>query len=294
MRRYGNDIKIGYAALQRYNLGVSMPSSSASGSPHLRLRALFLSDLHLGNAGSRADLILAFLQTHRAETYYLVGDILDLSLPFGSIWGNAQQAVIDHLQARQQDGAKVVFVLGNHDPEAALVPEDLKLGHTPVQHAVHIAADGLRYLVVHGDSADFGPFRKKWLERIGMAADQVMRRLDQGMSVLARWMGMTFVGVMPGLMRALNMRLYHGGNHETHLVQLSQAAGLDGVICGHFHLPALHLRQGQVYANCGDWLDNFGALGEDFFGRLSLLHAMPPVTQAMRPPHGLGQRPVGA
>ena len=41
-------------------------------------RTLFISDLHLGALSSRPDLVLRFLQQHRADTYVLIGDILDL------------------------------------------------------------------------------------------------------------------------------------------------------------------------------------------------------------------------
>jgi UDP-2,3-diacylglucosamine pyrophosphatase LpxH len=269
-----------------------MSLASSSPSP-VRLRTLFLSDLHLGNAGSRADLALAFLQAHRADAYYLVGDILDLSLPFGTTWGHAQQGVIDHLLARQRAGAALVFVQGNHDPHQARVPVNMRLDVVPVQRAVHAGADGRTYLVLHGDSADFGPFRRQWLERLGVISDQMLRRVDQGIAALVRGVGWTTTGIMPRLMRALNTRLYRQGNHEGQLVQLARDAGLDGIICGHFHLPALHTRHGQVYANCGDWLDNFVALAEDFSGKLALLQAVMPAVQTsgMRPV--LGQEAVG-
>ena len=42
-----------------------------------RYRALFISDLHLGSRGCRADRLLDFLRYHDADTIYLVGDIVD-------------------------------------------------------------------------------------------------------------------------------------------------------------------------------------------------------------------------
>jgi UDP-2,3-diacylglucosamine pyrophosphatase LpxH len=41
------------------------------------MRALFISDIHLGTRGCQADLLLDFLRAHQAETIYLVGDIVD-------------------------------------------------------------------------------------------------------------------------------------------------------------------------------------------------------------------------
>ena len=41
------------------------------------VRALFLSDLHLGTKGCQAEKLLEFLRIHDADLIYLVGDIVD-------------------------------------------------------------------------------------------------------------------------------------------------------------------------------------------------------------------------
>ena len=43
----------------------------------VRVRTLFLSDLHLGTRGCQAGLLLTFLRDYDADTIYLVGDIVD-------------------------------------------------------------------------------------------------------------------------------------------------------------------------------------------------------------------------
>jgi len=40
-------------------------------------RTLFLSDIHLGTKGCKAELLLDFLADTDAETIYLIGDIFD-------------------------------------------------------------------------------------------------------------------------------------------------------------------------------------------------------------------------
>ncbi len=252
-----------------------MPPSRLTSADAAPLRTIFLSDLHLGNAGSRADLALAFLRAHRAETYYLVGDILDAYQTDGGDWSSEQQRVIDHLHARVRDGARVVFVRGNHDPRTEATLPARRLPADPVGHAVHEAADGRRYLVLHGDADDHGPFKIRALEQIGSVADQLLRRADRAICAVAEQSGMAFTGVMPVLMSALNRAIYARRTHEHRLIARARAAGLDGIVCGHFHLPALHRIDGLTYANCGDWLDHFAALAEDHAGRLCLIRARP-------------------
>ena len=42
-----------------------------------RYRAVFISDIHLGTRAAQADALLDFLKRVEADTYYLVGDIID-------------------------------------------------------------------------------------------------------------------------------------------------------------------------------------------------------------------------
>lgn len=57
-------------------------------------RALFLSDLHLGSLGCRADLILEFLRQNTAPTIYLVGDVLDIWHPLHVHWSATHDAIM--------------------------------------------------------------------------------------------------------------------------------------------------------------------------------------------------------
>ena len=45
--------------------------------PKQKYRTVWISDIHLGTAGCRADLLLDFLHSMECETLYLVGDIVD-------------------------------------------------------------------------------------------------------------------------------------------------------------------------------------------------------------------------
>ena len=84
--------------------------------PRLRVRACFLSDIHLGFRGCRAEYLLDFLVRVECDTLYLVGDIVDLwSLKRSVFWPKAHHDVLRALLERARGGTRVVYVPGNHD-----------------------------------------------------------------------------------------------------------------------------------------------------------------------------------
>lgn len=238
--------------------------------PPAPLRTLFLSDLHLGAIGSRPDLLLDWLRARRAERYVLVGDILDLWHPLLPHWTEADQAVIDHLNARAAQGADLVYVRGNHDPAPEAAPLHARLSARPVDAHVHAAGDGRRLLVVHGDQADSRLVRTHLATRLGSLLHHLLLRLDRRLRRLRRQGSGEARSLIEAAITSLNALAYSGRAHERAMVALARQAGLDGVICGHFHIAGLHDDHGLTYANCGDWVDSFTLLEESHDGRLTL------------------------
>jgi len=84
--------------------------------PVLRLRSVFISDVHLGFKGCRAEFLLDFLRRVECEQIYLVGDIIDLwSLQRSFYWPQAHNDVIRTILGKAKHGTRVVYVPGNHD-----------------------------------------------------------------------------------------------------------------------------------------------------------------------------------
>lgn len=234
-------------------------------------RTLFLSDLHLGALGSRSDLILAFLLENRADTYVLVGDILDLWHPLLPHWSAGDAAVMDHLRQRSGEGAVIHYLRGNHDPDPSCAPRTRRLD-VPVQDSmVHLAADGRRFLVLHGDIVDARSVRSHAMTRLGSRIDHLLRLLDRGLSRLRRGSPAPTRSTIEALLSGVNALLYRSNRHEARLIGMARAEGLDGVICGHFHIARLKDREGLIYANCGDWVDSMTALAEGQDGALRLM-----------------------
>jgi S-adenosylmethionine-diacylgycerolhomoserine-N-methlytransferase len=94
--------------------------------------------------------------------------------------------VIDHLQSRAAKGARLIYVRGNHDPDPSLIPAHARSRATHVQYHIHHAANGKRYLVLHGDEADGRLIRLHAMTRLGSRIDHALRRLDRFLCTLGR------------------------------------------------------------------------------------------------------------
>ncbi len=133
-----------------------------------RLPALFISDLHLGTRGCQAELALEVLSRHEADVYYLVGDIIDgWRLSEGWRWTEAHSSVVRHFLERARAGARVVYIPGNHDEFLRRFVGRRFEGVEIVEDAVHVARDGKRYLIAHGDTFDVVIQRSKTLAVLG-------------------------------------------------------------------------------------------------------------------------------
>jgi UDP-2,3-diacylglucosamine pyrophosphatase LpxH len=228
-----------------------------------RLRALFISDVHLGAAASSAESLLDFLRHHEAPKIYLVGDIVDVwALKRARHWPQAHNDVVQKLLRLARKGTEIIYIPGNHD-EFVRQYEGFTFGEITVAlHAIHIAADGRRYLVTHGDQFDVTMSNARWLvEAAGHAYDlavvanralaRIQRKLNLPPWSLARWMK-----------QSVKDAVAHIGKYEQALVQDARKYEAEGVICGHIHHAANHHDYGLHYINCGDWVEDCTAVAE--------------------------------
>lgn len=249
----------------------------------LSFRTLFLSDLHLGSPFCQARRLVDFLDLHEAATIYLAGDIFDARYCRSSSWTAAHHAVISTLLRRADRGTELIYIPGNHDEafrrHIGAAFKAIRIAET----ALHRAADGRRYLVVHGDCFDFVASRAKWLAALFGAADASMRAASRGVNLLRRRRGLAELRIVDAVIDATNRVTAGRRRFGRAAACLARMHGADGIICGHFHRAALHSDFGVVYANCGDWLDSCTAIAETADGALQLIAAAPVVAMREAP-----------
>jgi len=84
--------------------------------PPLWHRTIWISDIHLGTPGCKAEFLLDFLKWNDSDTLYLVGDIIDLwAMKRKWYWPQTHNDVIRKILKRASKGTHVTYIPGNHD-----------------------------------------------------------------------------------------------------------------------------------------------------------------------------------
>ncbi|MFM8223402.1 MAG: UDP-2,3-diacylglucosamine diphosphatase [Planctomycetaceae bacterium] len=239
------------------------------------VRAVFVSDAHLGCRYAQASALLDFLRESRPEYLYLVGDIIDgWQLRRGWYWNETYSALLDRVRELISEGTSVCYTPGNHD-------EFLRshLGEHGGLHLadefVHTTADRQRVLVIHGDQFDASVRKTRRLSRLGDIAYNALLSVNVLFNTTRRWLGFDYWSLSAAIKRRFKQVTCFIGRFEQRITSHARDRGCDGVICGHIHIPKISRHDGIAYYNTGDWVESCTALVEHLDGSLELIRRPP-------------------
>jgi len=246
---------------------------NASSDSKRRYRTIWISDIHLGTRGCKADDLLDFLKNTESDTLYLVGDIVDgWRLKRSWYWPQAHNDVVQKVLRKARKGTRVIFVPGNHD-EFARDYHGLLFGDIEVATTfMHETADGRRLLVLHGDAFDGVVKHAKWLAHLGDGAYTLALSLNHWFNVIRRSMGFPYWSLSAYLKHKVKNAVQYIANFEETMADEARRNDADGVVCGHIHHAEMRELDGILYCNDGDWVESCTALVEDFDGTLDIVH----------------------
>ncbi len=236
-------------------------------------RTLFVSDIHLGARACQADAFLDFLRHNEADTIYLAGDIIDFwSLKRTPLWLQSHNDVLQKLLRKARKGTRIVFIPGNHD-EAVRSYCGMSFGAIEIHRdAVHVTADGRRFLVLHGDEFDVVVRYARWLALLGDRSYEFAVSCNLPLNFFRRRLGLGFWSLSNYLKLRVKSAVNFIGEFEHAIAAEAKRRAADGVICGHIHHMTDRMIDGVRYVNCGDWVESCTAIAEDHDGTLHQIH----------------------
>lgn len=238
----------------------------------MKFRSVFISDVHLGTPGCKADALVEFLDQVEFSYLFIVGDFIDFwrMQAKGAHWPHSHSKVIRKL-IKLSKKVDIIYVPGNHDELFRHIGE-VNIGFIEIrEQAVHYLAGRQKVLVMHGDRFDHIICHQKWLAKVGSRAYEYLIRLNILYNRARSLFGLRYWSLAQYLKLKSKKALRVIDNFEEAVTTYAQSEGFDQVVCGHIHNPEVKEKNGVVYANCGDWVENCSAVVETAEGDLRVL-----------------------
>jgi UDP-2,3-diacylglucosamine pyrophosphatase LpxH len=237
-----------------------------------RYRAIFISDTHLGTRRAQTEALLSFLRATESDQLYIVGDFIDnWALRKSWYWDQLHNDVIQKLLRKARKGTKLVYIPGNHD-ENLRDFLNLRFGKVAVlEDAVHLSANGKRYLVLHGDKFDGVVRFAPWLAKLGDTAYEFSMELNSTVNRVRRALRLPYWSLSAYLKNRVKKAVEFVSRFEEAVVREARGRNCQGVICGHIHTPDDRFIEGIHYLNDGDWVESCTALVEHTDGRFEII-----------------------
>lgn len=235
------------------------------------VRALFVSDIHLGCRHAHPREFLEFLKGYAPESLYIVGDFIDWwKLRRSHAWEQVFNDILAHLHTMAENGTEIFYTPGNHD--AFLRSYLWNFSFVTIKDEfIHTLADGRRLLVTHGDKFDRVECAAGWISMLASVGYDALLSVNHLVSRMRKKPRSGQYAFSAGVKRRVKQVVRYISDFEVRLADYARKKGCEGVLCGHIHTPALTEIQGITYANTGDWVENCSAFVEYDDGVLELL-----------------------
>jgi UDP-2,3-diacylglucosamine pyrophosphatase LpxH len=245
----------------------------ASFSGKINVHAVWLSDIHLGYRDCKAGYLLDFLDHIEPQILYLVGDVVDVwSMSKSFYWPESHNRLLRRFLQMAREGVEVIYVPGNHDSTFREYCGESFGSIRVYRQAVHYTLNGKKLLVTHGDDFDDVVRFSKLIHYIGDFAYDVLLFANRWTYYLRRFFGYGYWSLAAHVKSRLEKAARAISLFEQAAIEKAREENCDGIVCGHIHHPNVFEKEGMLYFNDGDWVENCTTLVEKHDGVLELWH----------------------
>jgi UDP-2,3-diacylglucosamine pyrophosphatase LpxH len=240
----------------------------------IKVRSIWISDIHLGSKGAKATQLSEFLKRYDCDYLYLVGDIIDAwRMKKTNFWPQDHTNVIRRILTRAKRGTKVIYITGNHDDILRRF-SGITFGNIQLTDEwQHTTVKGEKLWIIHGDQFDGVVQCHRWLALLGDWAYEWMLTFNRWFNNLRHRLGFGYWSLSAYLKHRVKRAVNFISDFEEAVAKAAAQKKVNGVVCGHIHHAEIRPFANNItYYNCGDWVESLTALVELDTGELKLLH----------------------
>jgi len=241
-----------------------------------KYRTLIVSDTHIGSEESNVEKLYDFLKQNSADILILNGDIIDIKY-LKTIGSEINvDCLFDILEIVK---GKVIFITGNHD-------FDLKK-YLPTNHNLiirnnydYVDFNKKLHFISHGHKLIFNnfvsdtPIIERFIKQVITFCNHLQKvhtghvfKKNKPLKKELEYYALTDSSrsIVKSLLKIVS-------SYKNKIKTLCKRLTVDGVICGHIHLPEIKTIKGKSYMNSGDFVENFSALSETHDGKWDIIY----------------------
>ena len=242
-----------------------------------KCRTIWISDIHLGTRGCKADLLNQFLKAHRCDNLFLVGDIIDGWRISTSkwFWPVAHNRVVRQvLRKSEKENTNVFYIVGNHDEflREYIAEHNFEMGNIKVVNEYRYETrKGEKLWVIHGDAYDGITRHHKWVALAGDAGYNFLLWSNNWFNSVRRLFNLPYWSLSKAVKHKVKKAVSYIFEYENTVAKETAKRNMDGVVCGHIHHAEMKSINGIKYYNCGDWVESCTAIVEDMQGNIEIV-----------------------
>lgn len=239
----------------------------------IKIKTLFISDVHLGTKKCQADKLLSVLKNYDFERLVIVGDFIDLtSLKKTFYWNPDQSTVIQKILRLSRKNIKVNYILGNHDYylRGLIEDENITIGDIELSDdLIYTTIKGENIYICHGDQFDGFIRMHPFLYLLGDWAYELSFKVNKIYNKLRRILNMNEWSLSAYLKSKVKNAISFINDFKVLSSKKAIEMNCDSIMIGHIHTPAIE-KSNINYYNTGDFCESCSFLIETLDGNIEL------------------------
>lgn len=243
----------------------------------IKIKSLFISDIHLGNPNSQAEKLLEVFKKYEFENLFIIGDFIDLTfLKRKYYWNQNHSTVIQKVLRYDRKGVNVIYILGNHDHYLRTLIENsqledvksIKLGNITIcDEYIYKSLKGEKIYITHGDCFDGFIRVHPFLYWLGDTAYEFSIKINKIYNFFRKIFGLEYWSLSAYLKNNVKSILSFLSEYKKISQEKLKNENCDSLMMGHIHTPELD--SGKYY-NTGDFVETCSYIIELLNGEIKL------------------------
>lgn len=241
----------------------------------MKIRTLFISDVHLGTMKSQPEKLLKVFKEYNFEELIIIGDFIDMtSLKRKIYWNQNHSAVIQKIIKMSRKNVSVKYVLGNHDfyLRGLIEEENINLGNILIcDNIIYETLNGEKIYICHGDQFDGFVRIHPIIYYLGDIAYEFSYSVNRVYNGLRNILGLNYWSLSKYLKNKVKNAVLYLNDFKHIAIKKIEESECDSIMIGHIHNPCIEQFQDKMYYNTGDFCESCSFMYEDLEGKINLV-----------------------